>query len=120
MSCGSMPLPPRAGVTSKTRMSHTLEGDQPGIDVLDFHIRQYRVGKHQSGKGPRGSQRLGYATLITPAKVNVKAHRAELGRIIRQGQDWPQAAFIRKLNSKIQGWAHYYRSYGCRRNIVRR
>src|SRR5262249_36775015 len=45
--------------TSKTRMSHTLEGDQPGMDFLGFHIRQYRVGKHQSGKGPRGVQRLG-------------------------------------------------------------
>jgi RNA-directed DNA polymerase len=32
-------------------MSHTLEGDQPGMDFLGFHIRQYRVGKHQSGKG---------------------------------------------------------------------
>jgi RNA-directed DNA polymerase len=60
--------------TSKTRMSHTLEGDQPGMDFLGFHIRQYRVGKHQSGKGPRGVQRLGYKTLITPAKANVKAH----------------------------------------------
>ncbi|HEY7532894.1 MAG TPA: hypothetical protein VH681_08980 [Nitrospiraceae bacterium] len=73
-------------------MSHTLEGDQPGMDFLGFHIRQYRVGKHQSGKGARGSQRLGYKTLITPAKANVKAHLAELGRIIRQGQDGPQAA----------------------------
>ena len=37
---------------SKTRISHTLAGDQPGMDFLGFHIRQYRVGKHQSGKGP--------------------------------------------------------------------
>jgi RNA-directed DNA polymerase len=60
--------------TSKTRMSHPLEGDQPGMDFLGFPIRQYRVGKHQSGKGPQGVQRLGYKTLITPAKANVKAH----------------------------------------------
>jgi RNA-directed DNA polymerase len=97
--------------TSKTRISHTLAGDQPGMDFLGFHIRQYRVGKHQSGKGPRGSQRLGYKTLITPAKGNVKDHLAELGRIIRQGQDWPQAAVIRKLNPKIRGWANYYRTW---------
>src|SRR2546423_14828376 len=92
-------------------MSHTLEGDQPGMDFLGFHIRQYRVGKHQSGKGPRGVQRLGYKTLITPAKANVKAHVAELGRLIRQGQDWPQAALIRKLNPNIPGWANYYRTW---------
>ncbi len=77
------------------------------MDFLGFHIRQYRVGKHQSGKSPRGAQRLGYKTLITPAKVNVKAHLAELGRIIRQGQDWPQAALIRKLNPNIRGWANF-------------
>ena len=97
--------------TSKTRISHTLAGDQPGMDFLGFHIRQYRVGKHQPGKGPRGSQCLGYKTLITPAKGNVKDHLAELGRIIRQGQDWPQAAVIRKLNPKIRGWANYYRTW---------
>jgi RNA-directed DNA polymerase len=92
-------------------MSHTLEGDQPGMDFLGFHIRQYRVGKHQSGKGARGVQRLGYKTLITPAKANVKAHLAELGQIIRQGQDWPQAALIRTLNPNIRGWANYYRTW---------
>jgi len=46
-----------------TRISHTLEGEQPGMDVLGFHIRQYRVGQHPSGKGPRGHQRLGFKTL---------------------------------------------------------
>jgi len=98
---------------SKTRISHTLEGDQPGMDFLGFHIRQYRVGKHQSGKGPRGLYRLGYKTLIQPAKANVKDHLEELGRIIRSGQDWPQEAVIRQLNPKIRGWANYYRTSVC-------
>jgi RNA-directed DNA polymerase len=96
---------------SKTRISHTLAGDQPGMDVLGFPIRQYRVGKHQSGKGPRGSQCLGDTTLITPAKGNIKDHLAERGRMMRQGQDWPQAAIIRKLNPKIRGWANYDRPW---------
>lgn len=95
--------------TTKTRIRHTLEGDQPGMDFLGFHIRQYRVGKHQSGKTSRGS-RLGYKTLIQPAKANVADHLAELGRIIREAKAWPQAALIHKLNPKIRGWANYYRS----------
>src|SRR5262249_43499809 len=70
---------------AKTRIHHTLEEDQPGMDFRGFHIRQYRMGPHQSGKGPRG-HRLGFKTLIKPAKANIKAHLAELGRIIRSGR----------------------------------
>jgi RNA-directed DNA polymerase len=94
---------------TKTRIRHTLEGDQPGMDFLGFHIRQYRVGKHQSGKTSRGAL-LGYKTLIQPAKSNVADHLAELGRIVREAKAWPQAALIQKLNPKIRGWANYYRS----------
>ena len=94
----------RMGLTlnvNKTRIGHTLEGDQPGMDFLGFHIRQYRVGKHQAGKRPHG-ERLGFKTLIQPAKDNIKDHLAELGRLIRAGQNWPQAALIHKLNPKIR------------------
>jgi len=104
----------RIGLTlnvSKTPMSHTVEGDQPGVDVLGCTIRQYRVGKHPSGTGPGGYQRLGYTTLITPAKANRKEHLAELGRVIRAGQNWSQAALIHKLNPKIRGWANDYRTW---------
>jgi RNA-directed DNA polymerase len=64
------------------------------------------MGTHQSGKGPRGHQPLGFNTLITPAKANVKAHLAALGRLLRAGRAWPQAALIRQLNPVIRGWAH--------------
>ena len=37
---------------------HTLEGENPGLAFLGVHIRQYRVGTHQSGNRP-GGQRLG-------------------------------------------------------------
>src|SRR5262244_1275043 len=96
---------------NNTPSSHTLAGEQPGGDVLGFNLRQYRVGKHQSGKGPGGHQRLGYKTLITPAKANIKAHLAERGRIMRLGQNWPQAAVIHKLNPPIRGWAHDSRTW---------
>ena len=95
---------------AKSRISHTLDGAQAGLDFLGFHIRQYRVGTHQSGKRPRGRQRLGFKTLITPAKANIKEHLAELGRIIRRGKDLPQEVLISQLNPKIRGWAQYYRT----------
>ena len=94
---------------AKSSISHTLEGSHPGFDFLAFHIRQYRVGKHQSGKGPGGYRRLGYKTLIKPAKANVKDHLVELGRIIDRGKALPQGLLIRQLNPKIRGWATYYR-----------
>jgi RNA-directed DNA polymerase len=94
---------------AKCHISHTLEGDQPGCAFLGFDIRQHRVGTHQSGKGPGGHGRLGYKTLIKPAKANVKDHLAELGRIIKSGKALPQGRLIRQLNPKIRGWATYYR-----------
>ena len=42
---------------AKSHIRHTLEGEQAGFACLGYDIRQYRVGKHQSGKGPRGHRR---------------------------------------------------------------
>jgi RNA-directed DNA polymerase len=95
---------------AKCRMRHTLDGDQPGFAFLGFDIRQYRVSKHQSGKGPGGHGRLGYKPLIQPAKANVQDHLAELGQIIKRGKALPQGLLICQLNPKIQGWANYYRT----------
>jgi RNA-directed DNA polymerase len=39
---------------AKSHIRHTLEGDPPGFDWLGFNIRQYRIGKHQSGKLSNG------------------------------------------------------------------
>jgi RNA-directed DNA polymerase len=94
---------------AKSHIRHTLEGDQPGFDFLAFNIRQYRVGKHQSGKRSNG-QRLGFKTLINPAKANMAAHLAELGRMIGRGKVLSQGAFIHQRNPKIRGWANYYRT----------
>jgi RNA-directed DNA polymerase len=67
-----------------------------------------RENLNQSGKRP-GGQRLGYKTLIKPAKANIQEHLAELGRIIRRSKALPQGEVIRQLNPTIRGWAHYYR-----------
>ena len=93
---------------AKSHISPTLEGPQPGFEFLGFHIRQYRVGKHHSGKRPSG-QRLGFKTLIKPAKTNMQEHLAELGRIIQRAKALPQGALIDQLNPKVRGWANYYR-----------
>jgi len=94
---------------AKSHIHHTLEGDQPGFDWLGFNIRQYRVGKYQSGKRVNG-QPLGFKTLIKPAKANMAVHLAELGRIIERGKVLSQGALIHQLNPKIRGWANYYRT----------
>ena len=94
---------------AKSRMSHTLDGPEPGFEFLGFQIRQYRVGKYQSGKRPNGHP-LGFKTLIKPAKANMKAHLAALGQIIRHAQTLPQDVLISQLNPKIRGWANYYRT----------
>jgi RNA-directed DNA polymerase len=96
---------------ANTHSHHTLDGDPPGRDVLGFHSRRYRVGPHQSGTGPRGHQRLGFNTLLTPAKANVKAPRAARGRIMRSRRAWPQAAVIRPLHPTIRGWANDDRTW---------
>jgi len=94
---------------AKSRIYHTFEGDQPGCEFLGCDIRQYRVSTYQAGKGPGGHGRLGFTTLITPAKVKVQDHLAALGRIIKRGKALPQGQLIRQRNPTIRGWANDYR-----------
>jgi RNA-directed DNA polymerase len=60
---------------SKTRLAHTLNklGDvESGFNFLGFNIKQFPVGKYQSGKTRGGL--LGFKTIITPSKDSKKRH----------------------------------------------
>lgn len=87
----------------KTRITHTLNG----FDFLGFHIRQYKVGKHNSGKS-RNGQRLGFKTLIKPSQEKVKKHYQKIADTIASNNSAPQRAIVSKLNPIIRGWANYY------------
>jgi RNA-directed DNA polymerase len=94
---------------SKTKISHTLNEYQGniGFDFLGFTIRQFPVGKNQSGKNPFG-RTLGYKTLIKPSKEKVAIHTKKIGETIRKHKNSPQIALIKELNPIIRGWSNYY------------
>jgi RNA-directed DNA polymerase len=94
---------------SKTRLTHTLneyEEQKPGFDFLGFNIRQYPVGKYQSGKN--NGTLLGFKTLIKPSKKKIKIHAESLRSVIKTHKAAPQEALINRLNPIIRGWANYY------------
>jgi RNA-directed DNA polymerase len=97
---------------SKTRLAHTLnrcDNEQPGFDFLGFTIRQFPVGKYQSGTDKWGNK-LGFKTIIKPSKKNIKLHAESLRRIIKAHKSAPQGALIKRLNPVIRGWANNYRT----------
>lgn len=100
----------------KTRMCHTLNPlwieesestEKPGFDFLGFNIRQYRVGRHKSGKTTK-STLLGFKTIIKPSKKSNIAHHDSLKRVVRRHQTAPQSGLIGHLNPIIKGWCNYY------------
>ncbi|MBW4571742.1 MAG: group II intron reverse transcriptase/maturase [Tolypothrix carrinoi HA7290-LM1] len=96
---------------NKTRIGHTLQKpnikSQEGFDFLGFNIRQYKVGKTQSGKSSQGKL-LGFKTLIKPSVKAIKRHYDEICRLIDAHKSAPQEALIKRLNPVIRGWANYY------------
>jgi len=89
----------------KTKIAHTLEGDDPGFDFLGYNVRQYKVGKYRSGKTQNG-----YKTLIKPSTKSIKNHKEKLKAVIESHKAAPQAAMISKLNPIIRGWCNYHRT----------
>lgn len=94
---------------SKTRISHTLHqyNGNKGFNFLGFSIRQFPVGKYQSGKNTKG-ERLGFKTLIKPSKDSIKKHRKKIKRIINVHKASTQLKLINELNPVITGWSNYF------------
>ncbi len=94
---------------SKTRLAHTLhkyESQLPGFDFLGFNIKQYPVGKYQSGKN--NGTLLGFKTLTKPSPKKLKLHAENLRSVIKTHKTVNQKVLIDRLNPIIRGWANYY------------
>ena len=96
----------------KTKITNTLhnhEGNKPGFDFLGFNIRQYPVGKYQSGKTPQGAI-IGFKTIIKPSKEKITKHYKKLSEIIDKHKAVTQQLLIAKLAPVIKGWCNYYQT----------
>ncbi|MBF2017808.1 MAG: HNH endonuclease, partial [Rivularia sp. T60_A2020_040] len=94
---------------SKTRISHTLnklDDEKPGFNFLGFNVRQFPVGKHNSGRNRSGL--LGCKTIITPNKESQKRHYRKVAEVINKSRGLDQATLIMKLNPIIRGWCNYF------------
>ncbi len=95
---------------SKTRLAHTLyeyHSEKPGFDFLGLNVRQYPVGKYNSGLNTH-KELLGFKTIITPSKKAVKNHYEQVSNTIKKNLPTPQLGLISKLNPIFRGWCTYY------------
>ena len=93
----------------KTKITHTLNGENAGFNFLGFNVRQYEVGKNRSGKNTNGEP-LGFKTLIKPSKESIDRHKKRLSEIVTGYKNAAQEALISKLNPVIRGWSNYFRT----------
>ncbi|WP_366035322.1 group II intron reverse transcriptase/maturase [Microcoleus sp. PH2017_13_LAR_U_A] len=95
---------------SKTKIAHTLnrlDGEESGFNFLGFNIKQFPVGKYNSGIGTRGVL-LGFKTIITPSKESQKRHYRKVAEVINKSRGLNQATLIKNLNPIIRGWCNYF------------
>jgi RNA-directed DNA polymerase len=94
---------------SQTRLAHTLnklDDEEPGFNFLGFNIRQFPVGRYNSGKVK--GKILGFKTIITPSKDSQKRHYRKVAEVINKSRGLNQATLIKKLNPIIRGWCNYF------------
>jgi RNA-directed DNA polymerase len=95
---------------SKTRIAHTLNtynDEKSGFNFLGFNIRQFPVGKYNSGRNSNGNL-LEFKTIITPAKESQKRHYRKIAEVINKSRGSNQTTLIKRLNPIIRGWCNYY------------
>ena len=94
---------------SKTRIAHTLNklnGEKPGFNFLGFHIQQFTMGKHHSGKNSQ-SKLLGFKTIVEPQKEKIQLHYRKIDECINKMSSCKQSELIGKLIPIIRGWCNY-------------
>lgn len=79
------------------------------MDFLGFNIRQYQVGKYQSGKNGQGKL-LGFKTVIKPSADSVRRHYSKISKVIGRLNAAPQEKIISELNPIIRGGCNYYKA----------
>jgi RNA-directed DNA polymerase len=98
---------------SKTKISHTLNqiNGNCGFKFLGFQVKQVPVGICHTGKFK--GKALGFKTLITPGKEEIKSHAQKTGKLIEKLKPASQEVVIAALNPIIRGWANYYATSEC-------
>ncbi|WP_349968127.1 group II intron reverse transcriptase/maturase [Wolbachia endosymbiont of Armadillidium arcangelii] len=83
---------------SKTKISHTLNGEEPGFNFLGFSIRHY----------PTRSSKKGYKLLMKPSQESIKQHKFTIKHKLKGLRGATQEAVIKELNPIVRGWSQYY------------
>lgn len=78
---------------SKTKTKITSIHD--GFNFLGFNVRKYKCGK----------------LLIKPSKENIKRFLKEIKTVIKKGVALPTDKLIHTINSRLTGWANYYKAF---------
>jgi RNA-directed DNA polymerase len=105
---------------SKTRICHTLhdtDETKAGFDFLGWNVRQYKVGKHHSGK-TQYKKILGFKTIIKPSDKSIKTHYEKIIGVLDSMKGKSQEAIIGKLNPIIIGWCNYHKTICCKETFT--
>ena len=105
---------------SKTRLTHTLndcQKEKSGFNFLGSHIRQFNVGKYNSGVNK--GKKLGFKTIIAPSKESQKRHYKMIAEVIDKHKGVSQEILITKLNPIIRGWCNYFSTSICQKEFSR-